>query len=227
MTSACVVTPATVSPNACEHLHEYGWESIRGPLSIPSPIRVDNGVAVDGGHVGWLPPTTMLCVTALTNALALDEIALAQAGVVSWAQLRAAGVDRWHVRDHVHARRWRVIGSRVVVLHRGDLTPEQRRWVAVLHCGRSAALARRSALEAAGLQGWPATEVHVVVAKGTRVARLSGVVVHESRGLTESDIDWRKSPSRMRVERAAIDEASASREPRTACALLAAVVQHA
>ena len=157
--------------------------------------------------------------------LTLRDLAAAQCAVVSRKQLRDLGIDRWQIRNQIRARRWRLVGSRVVVLNRGELTNHQRRWVAVLHAGPAAALARRSALEAAGLHGWPATATHVVVARGTRVAPLSGVVVHESRGQLEADIDWRKSPPRSRVERAAIDEACALREPRTACALLAAVVQ--
>jgi len=153
----------------------------------------------------------------------LREIAEAQSGIVSRRQLRALGVERWHVRDQVRAGRWRVIGSRVVVLHGGELTERQHDWVAVLHAGPTAALARRSALAAAGLRGWPAEAVHVVVAKGVRVPPLPGLVVHQSRD--QGEVDWRRSPPRVRVERAAVDAASATSEPRMGCALMAAVVQ--
>lgn len=154
---------------------------------------------------------------------ALDEFALVQAGVVSRAQLRVAGVDRWQIRNQVQARRWRLIGRRVVVLHRGALSARQRQWVAVLNAGPQAALAQRSALAAAGLEGWQSDAVHVVVPKGVRVPPLASITVHQVRELV--DVDWRKSPPRVRLERAAVDTASAAREPRTACALLAAVVQ--
>lgn len=166
-------------------------------------------------------------VTAPTKAAALppalDDIALRQAGVVSRTQLRAAGVDRWHVRNQIQARRWHLIGRRVVVLHRGELSARQRQWVAVLNAGPRAALAQRTALAAGGLAGWQSDAVHVVVPKGTRVPPLPGVAVHQVRELV--DIDWRKSPPRVRLERAAMDTASAACEPRIGCALLAAVVQ--
>ncbi|MGB9377023.1 MAG: DUF559 domain-containing protein [Mycobacteriales bacterium] len=154
----------------------------------------------------------------------LDGLGAVQSGVVSRGQLRMLGIDRWQVRDHVRAGRWRALGSRVVVLHRGELTTVQWRWAAVLHAGSTAALARRSALEAAGLRGWPAGPVHVVVSRGVHVPELAGVVVHESRWVEDAHIDRVASPPRVRVEWAAIDAASAP-EARTGCALLAAVVQ--
>lgn len=168
-------------------------------------------------------------MVAETRSAALSEplrrLAARQAAVVSRAQLRALGINRWHVRDQVRARRWHLVGPRVVVLDRGELTIDQRWWLAVLHGGATAALAGRSALAAAGLTGWPTEDVHVVVGKGTRVPRLRGVKVHESRTMVAGDVDRHRRPPRVSVERAAIEAASAAPQPRVACALLAAVVQ--
>ena len=59
-----------------------------------------------------------------------------QSGVLTRDQLLAAGFSKEHVRAGVAARRWQAIGRRVVVLHNGELSEEQQRWVAVLLPGK-------------------------------------------------------------------------------------------
>jgi len=168
------------------------------------------------------------CVTSETKAAALPsalgELATAQSGVVSRAQLRALGVQRWNVRDQVRARRWRLVGRRVVVLHRGPLTSEQSLWVAALHAGPRATLAARTALAVAGLTGWDEESVHVLVPRGVAVPPMKGAIVHECRRPLGSR-DAVGAPRRTSVERSAIDAGRWSGDPRAACGLLAAVVQ--
>lgn len=154
----------------------------------------------------------------------LDEVVWAQVGVLSRRQLSDYGVTKDGVRSQIRARRWRLVGPRVVVLHRGPLSRAQRLWVAVLHGGRHAALAAWTAAEIAGLTGFERAAVHIVVPRGTLVPRLRGLVVHESRRLSPEDIHPAALPRRVRSERAVLDAASWSVTRRGGCALAAAAV---
>jgi hypothetical protein len=154
----------------------------------------------------------------------LRVLATAQDDVVSRAQLLELGVDRHVVRDQVRARRWRLVG-RAIVLHRGPLTDRQRWWVAVIHVGQGAALASLTSAQAAGLAGWPAEQVHVVVTRGGRVHALPWIKVHESRRFAEADVHPSRTPRQCRPERAVIDAASWKPHPRQAAAVLCAAVQ--
>jgi hypothetical protein len=147
-----------------------------------------------------------------------------QDGVASREQLAGLGIDRHRTRDHVMARRWRVVG-RAVVLHRGPLTCRQRWWVAVVHAGQGAALASLTAAQAHGLVGWESDTVHVVVANGARVHPLPWMRVHVSRRICADDLHPSRDPSQVRAPRAVLDAASWKPHPRLACALLAAAVQ--
>lgn len=161
---------------------------------------------------------------SLARVPLLDELAAAQVGVLSRVQLAEHGVTRHRIRNEIRAGRWRLIGSRVLVLHRGPLADVQRRWVAVLHGGTHAALAAWTAAEVAGLRGFERPEMHIVVPRGTLVPALSGLVVHESRRLRPGDTHPAARPTRVRAERAILDAASWSRTKRVACALAAAAV---
>ena len=155
----------------------------------------------------------------------LSQIAEAQDRVVSRSQLRTVGITRHRVRSEVRARRWTLLGPRVVVLHTGPLTRRQWWWVATLHAGPRAALHGHTAAEAAGLAGWERRPVHVLVPRGTHVPPMAGLIVHESRRFGDEDLHPTVTPPRTRLPRAAVDAASVERTARSACALLAAVVQ--
>jgi hypothetical protein len=156
----------------------------------------------------------------------LATLADAQNDVVRRDQLGLLDVIPHEVENHVRRGRWATHGPNVVILHNGPLTDVQRRWAALLNAGLDAALCARTALEVDGLRGWEDSAVHVLVAKGARPPTLAGIVLHESRRY-EPDRDRHPValPWRTRIERSAIDAAAWSRSPRTACGLLAAVVQ--
>jgi hypothetical protein len=156
------------------------------------------------------------------------DLARAQAEVVSRAQLRRleTPVRRQRVRRQVEAERWVSLGDNVVALHTGTLTPEQRRWQAVLAQGEQlVALAGLTAASAQGLQGFETDVIHVVVPHGARVHRLGGVKVHVSRRFGAEDVHPVRQPPTVTVERAVIDAAVWSQTARRACALVAAAVQ--
>jgi len=158
----------------------------------------------------------------------LQQLATQQHDVVSRTQLADVGIRYWHVRDQVRARRWRLYGRQVVVLHRGELTTEQRRMVAVLELAPTAALCGLTAAAVYGLDGFDAGRVvHVVVPKGTRAHPLPWVRTHESRRYVPSrDRHPVKSPPIVTVERAVIDAAAWATTDRFACALVVASVRN-
>jgi hypothetical protein len=103
-------------------------------------------------------------------------------------QLYAAGVPRWLVRRELRVGRWQRTGTQTVAVHNGPLSPEAERWVAVLESGPRAALSGVTALQHDGITGLTDTAIHVLVAKGTAIRRMRGVVRHESRRWREADI---------------------------------------
>lgn len=163
-------------------------------------------------------------MVAAVDTLTLDEVAVVQAQVLGRDQLAGLGITRHRVRAEVRARRWRLVG-RAVVLHRGPLNGDARRWAAVLHAGSGAMLCAWSAAELYGLTGYERDTVHVVVRHGSRVRSLPWLRVHVSRRLNHDD----RHPARLlpvvRPARAVLDAASWTRDRRAACALLLAAVQ--
>lgn len=142
--------------------------------------------------------------------------------------IEAVGVTDTQVDRMVAARRWQADASGlVVIMHNGPLTRRQQEAVAVLAGGRVCALAARTAAASAGLSGWDAPLVEVVVPRGTTYPELCTVEVkvHESRRFGAADIHPTAWPPRVRIERALVDAATWSRRPRTAVGVLAAGVQ--
>jgi hypothetical protein len=122
------------------------------------------------------------------------------------------------------AGRWQAPTSTVYVLHNGPLTQVQRWWVATLAVGP---LAGRTALTAWGVTGWASNDVEVLVRRGATPELPHGLAlkVHESRRFRPEDAHPVREPRRVPVERAAVDAAAWTKDPRQACGLLASVVQ--
>lgn len=157
----------------------------------------------------------------------LKALAQQQSQVVRRSQLAAIGVSKSAVRAHIEGGRWRSVGSLVVVLHRGPLIRKQREWASLLAAGDRAALAGRTALALAGLKGWEDEQVHVLVPRGHRQTRLveAHTRMHETRWPADGEMGAFGRPLRTPTARSAIDAAIWSTRVRTACGLLAAVVQ--
>ena len=157
----------------------------------------------------------------------LGPLAETQGQVAHRRQLRACGVTRSGIAAQLASGRWQTVGPVVVALHNGPLTAEQRCWVAVLSAGFRAALAGRTALELAGLEGWQTPRIQVLVPAGGAVRAIAGVPVevHQTRRDEAYRLHVVGRPPRTAVERSALDAASWSDSPRTASGVLAAVVQ--
>ncbi|GAA1899144.1 hypothetical protein [Lapillicoccus jejuensis] len=153
-----------------------------------------------------------------------SDLAQAQGGVVSRAQLRAAGIDRFEVRTEIRAGRWRSWGARTVAVTTGDLADEGRLWRAVWETGGSAALDGASALTAAGLTGFEVDRPVVSHPHGHTVASpedvdVRSVIAREAGELAEGGIP------RVRPAIAALRGASWAVSDRQGALLLCMSVQ--
>jgi hypothetical protein len=92
-----------------------------------------------------------------------EQLAEAQAGLLSHRQLRQTGVSRGEIRHHVRVGRWAVRSGEVVSTTTGPLSREQSLWLGVLHGGPTAMVAGLSATEHRGLQRWTREEITIAV----------------------------------------------------------------
>jgi hypothetical protein len=169
----------------------------------------------------------MNTLSRLTTTGPFGQVADVQKQVIRRDQLRAVEVTKASLQAQLDARRWQTVGPHVIVLHNGPLTPGQQLWAAVLNADGPAALCGRTAAAEAGLFGWPAVAIDVVVVRGAKVPKIPGIniKVHESRRFTEADIHPTATPPRTPIARSAIDSAAWTRPPRGACGIVASTVQ--
>ncbi len=158
-------------------------------------------------------------LVASARALAAD-----QDGIVSRAQLRGLGVNRWLVRTEVTARRWRSHGQQTIAVHTADLDQAADRRRAVLEVGADAALDGVTALLAAGLTGFSESVIHVSVSRGTHPRGTEGTRVHETRRRRPEDVIGTEPP-RVRPQVAAVRAALWAKSDRQAALLLVLTVQ--
>lgn len=161
----------------------------------------------------------------------LEQLALAQDGVVSRDQLAFLGADRHAVSSRVRSRRWQPVGPRVVVLTTGELTFRQRLWIAVLHSGPGSALAGLTAAEAGGLRGFASSTLHTVVPHGADATDLRDprtgvrVRVSQSRAFSEGLVHPARAPRRLLLPQAIVDAAGEAPSSDRARLLVIASVQ--
>lgn len=155
----------------------------------------------------------------------LAELARRQFGVLTRGQVSSCGLTADAISYQLTARRWREVVPGVLVVHCGPIIQPAREWLAVLAGGDVAAVCAWTALEGFGLQGWARAATHVVVPRGRHVPPIQGVVRHESRRHSAADIVRSNGLPSHSVERAAIDAGAWSNTKRSACGVLAAVVQ--
>lgn len=154
----------------------------------------------------------------------LSELLFRQAGVLTVNQ--AVGhLGRHAVHWRLRTGRWQRRYPRVLVAQSGPLNTEQERWAAVLHCGRSAVLARETAASLCGLQGYDDPRIHVLVPAHRHPVPAQGVLVRRSARLPRDDLALGRLPPRTAIERSVLDAAANARQPDRAAAILLASVQ--
>ena len=163
--------------------------------------------------------------SALQNPVGLAEIAELQDMVLSRAQLASVGYDSDAARRRGASREWQQVGN-AFVLHSGIPTRNQLKWAAVLTAPGLVAIAGRTAIERYGLRGFAPDAVDVLVTHSDgSPQRIDGVHWHISRRFTARDIELGFGLPIVSRSRAVVDAAVWTRQPRIACALLAASVQ--
>lgn len=134
----------------------------------------------------------------LTAALRL------QAGVVTKAQARRAGLSRRTIERHVAAGRWSPLFHGVYWTFTGPPPREALLWAVLLRAGRGAALSHDTAAELFGLLDKPDRTIHVTIPTGRRIAPIPGVVVHRSNRLAAATLPG-PALRRTRVEDTVLD----------------------
>ena len=108
----------------------------------------------------------------------LARVAARHGGIAHRTDLRRAGVTRADLRTEIRAGRWHLDGLHTVSQAGCEISGEARWWRAVWESGPGAALDGVSALEAAGLQNFDDSNVHVSIPSANRTHVTDGVTVH-------------------------------------------------
>lgn len=154
------------------------------------------------------------------------RVAVQQGGLITRAQLAAAGIERWTIARRVKGERWQELSPTVIATTTGELSDHQHLWHAVLHAGPEAIVAGLMAAELAGLRNWR-RDCITVFAPYTRgqVSPLAGFeFVRTKRSLRDLRVR-QSSPPRMRLEPAILLFAAAEKSERAALGSIAATVQ--
>jgi len=112
-----------------------------------------------------------------------------------------------------------------VVLHNGPLSQEQRWQVARVHAGPRALLTGFTALEAIGLTGWSRPVIDVAAPLGTRLRPGSRLPIRLHCIRQWSGVRQTRTAGIHVAQQAVFVAAASLGNPRSACGLLAAVVQ--
>ncbi len=155
----------------------------------------------------------------------LEALIADQAGMVARRQLRHHDIDSDRVRDQIAARRWVERTPRVISTVTGTLTPEQLRWLAVLHAGPRSMLGGLTAAACQGLTGWDRDVVTVYVDDELSFEPVDGVRFFRSRRPFDMLRHPRPGLPMCRIEPAILLFAAYQSTPRPAHAVLAAAVQ--
>jgi very-short-patch-repair endonuclease len=114
---------------------------------------------------------------------ALDGIASRQHGVLSVAQLRAAGFDKHAVHNRVRVGRLHRVHQGVYAVGHRGLSQHGRWMAAVLACGEGAVLSHTSAAALWGFLKPFRGPIHVTSPSPNGRSRRSGIALHRSRSL--------------------------------------------
>jgi len=148
-----------------------------------------------------------------------------QRGLVARRQLTQHGIDWDRVRDHITARRWVERTPRVISTFTGELTWQQRQWLAVLHAGPRSMLGSLTAAGRSGLKGWDRPHVSVYVDDELSFEPVEGVDFFRSRRPFSLLLDPRPGIPTARLEPSVLLFAGYEAVPRAAHGAIAAVVQ--
>lgn len=154
------------------------------------------------------------------DATRLDQLLVAQDGVIARRQVVECGFSAAFLRRKLRRREWVTVYPGVYVNHTGPITGTQRAWSVVLDAF-PAALSHLSAIS----DGEPNASgpVHILVDRHRRVTRRAGVVVHYGSRLDDRVL-WHAHPPRVRLDEAVLDVVAEATSTTAVIACLADVV---
>ncbi len=155
----------------------------------------------------------------------LTELITSQHGMVARRQLRRYGIDADRVRNQIAAGRWVEHTPRVIGTLTGELTQQQREWLAVLHAGPASMLGGLSAARVHGLTGWDRDVVTVYVDDELSFEPVPGIRFFRSRRPFSLLRSPRPGVPTCHLEPAVLLFAGYTAVPRTGHAAVAAIVQ--
>jgi hypothetical protein len=153
----------------------------------------------------------------------LIDAARLQRGILSSAQLRAAGPTWSLVRSRVSVGRWQRLYRGVYATFSGPPGREAALWAAVLACGPGAMLSYQAAAEVGGLTDKRSPLLHLTIPADRRIARPPGIVVHYS-SRAEAARHPARTPPQTRVEETILDLVNVARSLDDACGWVTAGV---
>jgi hypothetical protein len=151
----------------------------------------------------------------------VERLLVEQSGVIARRQTpvrcRAA---RWRVRSG----RWQRPHHGVFVAHSGEMSREQRMWVALLAAAADAALRASTAAELGGLKGFERDVIYVALKGKSAGPRLAGTK-YSRNSLFELDVVTERKPPRLALPVAVVEMAADARTVTVAHQVLTAAVQ--
>jgi very-short-patch-repair endonuclease len=120
-------------------------------------------------------------------------VAAEQHGVVSAAQLQAAGLNRAAVLVRVRGARLHPVHRGVYAVGHDAMTLHARFMAAVLACGPAAALSHRSAAALWGFLAWEGDRLPEVTVPGSSARSRPGLRIHRTRHLDPRDVARREA----------------------------------
>jgi hypothetical protein len=148
-----------------------------------------------------------------------------QAGMLARRQLLHLGYNCDYVRTQLRAGRWKSHGPTVISTVTGELTSEQRRWLAVLHADHGALIGGLTAAAAHGLAHWNRDDITVLVPPHIVLRPVTAIHWVRTRRSLRMLRDPASSLPTARLEPAVLIFGAAERSARTAIGVMAAAVQ--
>lgn len=155
----------------------------------------------------------------------IGELVDRQCGMVSRRQLTFHGVHWKDIDNHVRAGRCVARTPRVLSMFTGELTVEQRRWMAVLHAGPRSLLGGLTSGEHLGMKRWERESITVLVDDELAFEPVEGIQFFRSRRSFELLRADREGIPCCQLEPALLMWAAYDAAPRAAHAVLASAVQ--
>ena len=164
---------------------------------------------VGGEKLGLAPCTDMGRAPATSSPdAAVARIAFDQHGVVTFEQLRDAGLGAGAINLRVRNRRLHRVHRGVFAVGHARISREGRWLAAVLALGDGALLSHVSAAALWGIRNSDSAVAHVTVPSDAGRARRQGIVVHRSRTLHPADVAEERAIAVTSVSRTLLDLAA-------------------